>query len=185
MDDTESNSGRLANAEPSDQPPEAGDIGDTLPEDDGFPIGVGDVALDLAQGRPVHVLEATGETAAEWSEANNYELTENYGNSRLGATDSDRVFEVVYCSNAKSEPSKTYAMPESRLLRVETEAADDGRPVYQRVVRDVLEDLFAEASADTTRRTITDLAERNYGEELVDEARELADVEVRIGGDDA
>lgn len=151
---------------------------------DTYPLGVGDVALDLAQGRPVHVIEATGQTAAEWSDINDYELTENYGNGRLGASDEDLVYEVVYCSNAKSEPSKTYAMPESRLLRIETEAADDGWPVYQRAVRDTLEDLFVGASADTTRRTITELAERNFGKDLVSEAKELADVEVRIGGDD-
>jgi hypothetical protein len=105
-------------------------------------IQIGDVCLDLTQGRPVHVIEDTGLTAAEWSEQESYKLTENYGNGRLGATDEDSVFEVVYCSSAKSQPSKTYAMPESRLLRIETEAADDGRQVYDRVVRDVLEALF-------------------------------------------
>lgn len=108
-------------------------------------LQVGDVALDLAQGRPVHVLEDTGLTAAEWSELNEYELCENYGNARLDAAPEDSVFEVVYCSSIKSEPSKTYAMPESRLVRVETEAADGGRPVAERVREALLTDLLAEA----------------------------------------
>lgn len=108
-------------------------------------IQAGDVALDLTQGRPVHVLEDTGQTAAEWSEANDYALCENYGNSRLDAAEGDRVYDVVYCSSANSEPSKTYAMPESRLLRIETEVADDGEAVADRIKRELLADLFAEA----------------------------------------
>jgi hypothetical protein len=150
-------------------------------------LQVGDVALDKTQGRPVHIVEDCGQTAAEWSNANNYELCENYGNDRLGASDDDAVYEVVYCSNAKSEPSKTYAMPESRLLRIETEAADDGRPVADRAARNVLESLFAAAHHDDAPDTdaLKTLA-YSAGIEmaLVDEARELADVALTIGEDD-
>jgi len=77
-------------------------------------IKLGDVCLDLAQGRPVHVIADTGQTVAEWSEANNYNLLDNYGNSRFDTTNDERVFDVVYCSNLKSRSSKTYAYPESR-----------------------------------------------------------------------
>jgi len=151
------------------------------------PIQVGDVCLDLAQGRPVHIVEDLQQTAAEWSDANNYKLCENYGNDRLGATDDDAVYEVVYCSNAKSEPSKTYAMPESRLLRVETEAADGGRPVADRAARNVLESLFAAAHHDDAPDTdaLKTLA-YSAGIEmaLVDEAAELADVERTVANDD-
>lgn len=154
-----------------------------------YPIGVGDVCLDLTQGRPVHVVEATGQTVQEWSDANDYDLADNYGNARCGTTADDMVFEVVYCSSAKSQPSKTYAMPEPRLMRIETEAADEGRPVYQRVVRDVLEDLFLDATnsvdPDAYEEFLHETALRNYGSTLVEEARELADVEQTIGGDDA
>lgn len=158
------------------------------------PIHVGDVALDLAQGRPVHVVEDCGQTAAEWSEQNNYELTENYGNGRLGATDDDAVYEVVYCSNAKSEPSKTYAMPESRLLRIETEAADGGRPAADRVAVDVLEQLFDLAmNLDENWAVEPDdfedalcILTTNHSDRLAevgDEAHELADVSHTIGED--
>ena len=109
-------------------------------------ITIGDVCLDLAQGRPVLVVSDTRQTAAEWSGDNNYDLVENYGNARLGTTPDDRVFDVVYCSDAKSKPSKTYAYPESRLLRIEAEAAtDDGLRVHERIARDVLEDVFSAA----------------------------------------
>ena len=158
-------------------------------------IRVGDVCLDLAQGRPVHVVGDTGQTAAEWSEANNYELAENYGNSRLDTTPEDRVYDVVYCSSAKSEPSKTYAFPESRLLRVETEAADDGRPVAERAVQDVLEQLFDLAinlddewavEPDDFEHALTILT-TNHSDRLADvgeEAHELADVSHTVAPDD-
>jgi len=151
-------------------------------------LQVGDVALDTVQGRPVHVVEDTGLTAREWSELNDYDLLANYGNSRCGAEPTDHVYETVYCSDASSRPSKTYAMPASRLLRVETEAGDDGRPVADRVRRALLEDLFAEAhklgNGDLTA-ALNAIATEAADEDLVSEARELADVErTVVGGDD-
>jgi hypothetical protein len=145
-------------------------------------LSVGDVALDQTQGRPVHIVEATGQTAAEWSDANDYELCENYGNERCGAEPSDMVFEVVYCSNAKSRPSKTYAMPESRLMRIETEAADDGRPVADRIAIEVLAGVFrCHQENGLEHRDISTLMSEEFGPEIVDVARELADVDVTIG----
>jgi hypothetical protein len=154
----------------------------------GEPIQVGDVCLDLTQGRPVHVVEDTGQTAADWSEANDYELCENYGNSRLDAADDDAVFECVYCSSAKSEPSRTYAFPESRLLRIETEAADDGRRVYDRVAVDLLEAMFAHAlgrDEDLEAAWLQELAVAvGVDADAVDEAWELADVAQTIGSEE-
>jgi len=144
---------------------------------------IGAVALDLAQGRPVHIVEDTGQTAREWSDRNDYELADNYGNDRLGASDADRVFDVVYCSNAKSEPSKTYAMPESRLLRIETEATtDDGRTVDERITIDLLEALFdaAHLKSDRALSMLETLADDAVGKDLTAEARELASVDHTI-----
>jgi len=150
-------------------------------------LQVGDVALDTVQGQPVHVVEDTGLTAREWSELNDYDLPANYGNSRCGVEPTDHVYETVYCSDP-TRPSKTYAMPASRLLRVETEAGDDGRPVADRVRRALLEDLFAEAhelgNGDLTA-ALNAIATEAADEDLVSEARELADVErTVVGGDD-
>lgn len=156
-------------------------------------IQVGDVCLDLAQGRPVHVVEQYDGTAAEWSDANGYELTDNYGNSRLGATDDDAVFQVVFCSNAKSQPSKTYAMPEARLLRIETEAADDGRPVRERIVIETLATVLSAVrthgnqtgrEADMVREWLAEFDA--FDDELLAVADELAEVEHTIvsEGDD-
>ncbi len=148
-------------------------------------IKLGDVCLDLAQGRPVHVLADTGQTVAEWSEANNYNLLDNYGNSRFGTTNDDLVFDVVYCSSLKSRPSRTYAYPESRLGRIESEAADAGRQVADRVVVTVLTELFERAATDdegavtVLERYATDIG---YEDEAA-EARELAEVDRIIGGE--
>lgn len=151
-------------------------------------LHVGAVALDLAQGRPVHIVADTEQTAREWSDANDSELTDNYGNGRLGASDADRVFDVVYCSNAKSEPSKTYAMPESRLLRIETEAAtDDGRTVNERITVDLLEALFDAAyrsGDDQVLSTLEALADAAADRELITEAHELASVKHTIPQED-
>ncbi len=126
----------------------------------------------------------TGQTVAEWSEANNYNLLDNYGNSRFDATNDDRVFDVVYCSNLKSRPSKTYAYPESRLGRIESETADAGRQVADRVVVTVLEKLFERAATDddgavTVLERYTDV---RYEDEAA-EARELAEVDRIIRGE--
>lgn len=158
-------------------------------------IRVGDVALDKTQGQPVHIVEDTGQSAAEWSEANGYDLESNYGNSRCETGPEDHVYEVVYCSNAKSEPSKTYPMPESRLLRIETEAADNGRPVADRVVVDVLEQLFDLAmildedwavEPDNFEHAL-EILTTNHSDRmdaLGGEAQELADVGHTVTADD-
>jgi len=104
-----------------------------------------------------------------------------------GAADDDAVYEVVYCSSAKSEPSKTYAMPESRLLRIETEAADNGRPVADRIAVDILTDVFGlmERRPAFSESDIEAVAGNvDVHPDAVDEARELADVALTIGGGD-
>lgn len=148
------------------------------PDADEYPLDVGDVALDLAQGRPVHVIEVYGGDAAEWSAENNYDLKGNYANGRFGTTDADRVYECVYCSSLQSEPSKTYAFPESRLARIETESADGGRPVAHRVRVAAIAELFDAAhlsASDRTKAILEGLAEAAFGKDMTNEGRELAE----------
>ena len=166
-------------------------------EPEGVPseIQVGDVVLDLCQGRPMQVIGDPQQTAAEWSGDNGYDLLDNYGNSRLGADPNDRVFECVYVGSIKSEPSRDYTFPESRLARVEVESADDGRPVADRVRVETLEALFTMATSldgdwsiepeswsDAVAKLVTSAG--SIDDDLVDEARELAEVDAVVGGDD-
>lgn len=140
-------------------------------------IQVGDVCLDLAQGRPVMVVGTHDGDAADWSERNDYALVENYANARLGAEPTDAVFDCVYCSNAKSEPSKDYAFPESRLLRIEHESAT-GERLQTRLTRQVLADLAAAArewdDEDMVDQVALLASDAGYSGDLIRTAIELA-----------
>lgn len=150
---------------------------------------VGDPVVDLAQGRPMIVLDAPDLTVAEWSDANGYDLQGNYANGKFGPADDEAVVECVYVSDVRSEPSKTYTFPVSRVALIDAHHADDGRRVYERAVRGVLAAMFAVAADAVERDPVESLhliAEAATGDaDLVDEARELAGVERTIGGDDA
>jgi len=137
------------------------------------PFHIGDPVMDAAQGRPMVVLDVLGQTVAEWSEANNYDLMENYANSKFDPTPDEGVVECVYVSDVRSEPSKTYTFPASRIRLIDVHHADDGRRVGSRAVRAFLVDVFAAVNADTAHdvKQIGHLA--GYGS-VVDEALEFA-----------
>jgi len=149
---------------------------------------VGDPVVDLAQGRPMVVLDAPDLTVSEWSDINDYDLQGNYANSKFDPADDEGVVECVYVSDVRSEPSKTYTFPVSRVALIDAHHADDGRRIYERAVRGVLAAMFAVAPHVTERDSIEGLhaiAENAVADrDLVDEARELADVERTIGGED-
>lgn len=139
------------------------------------PLRVGDVCLDLAQGRPVQIISDPDQTAAEWSESNNYDLVGNYGNSRLGATEEDAVFDVVYVSNLKNQPKKSYAFPESRLGRIEVEAAEEAISSIQ---EEILFDFLVALIQEGQERDLTDLIpalDALLDPETVQAAEEVAD----------
>lgn len=135
-------------------------------------IQLGDVVLDLAQGRPMLVTDTYDYDAAEWSERNNYDLCGNYGNARLGASPTDAIFECVYVGSIRSEPSKSYDFPEARLARIEHESAVDER-VQTRLTRQILADLFEATNMDDVD-TLGGIATAAFGEELARDALELA-----------
>lgn len=152
-------------------------------------IETGDVVLDLAQGRPMQVVgeyDGNGEyepNAAGWSEDENYNLLENYGNSRLGATEEDAVFTCVYVGSVRSEPSKDYDFPVSRLARIEVEKAD---AMLKRPAEEIRQQLIASFAAEVSLSredgseevTIKELMIRAAGnEDLVEEAFEVGGIE--------
>jgi len=148
------------------------------------PYNIGDPVVDLAQGRPMIVLEAPTETVAEWSDRNGYELTENYANGKLGATSTEPVVRCAYVSDVRSEPSKDYTFPTSRVALIDSHHADDGRRIADRVTVYVLEELFVALSGLDAEVDLTTAATDLFGMDVVDEAKELAEVETTIGGDD-
>lgn len=147
----------------------------------------GDPVVDLAQGRPMLVVAVPEQTVDEWSEQNNYDLTGNYANSKFDPDPEEGVVETVYLGDIRSEPSKTYTFPVSRVALIDVHHADDGRRIYERVARDVLERLFGEIIEPNEKHEADWVGERleqaGVDPDLVAEARELADVEQRFGGD--
>jgi hypothetical protein len=123
------------------------------------PYQVGDPVVDLAQGRPMVVLEAPDQTVAEWSEANNYELTTNYANGKLGASDDEAVVRCVYVSDIRSEPSKDYTFPVSRLALIDVHHADGGKRIAERVQIDLLAAMFEVALILESGPSADDLAD--------------------------
>jgi len=91
---------------------------------------VGDPVVDLAQGRPMLVVRTPAKNMAEWSGDNGYDLAENYANSKFDPQPDEPVVECVYVSDIRSEPSKTYTFPVSRVALIDVHHADDGRRVY-------------------------------------------------------
>lgn len=149
------------------------------------PLKIGDPVMDAAQGRPMVVLDVPDMDAAEWSEANDYDLGSNYGNSKFMRSDSEPVVEAVYVSDVRSEPSKSYTFPRGRLRLIDAHHADGGRRIADRVFVDVLSSIFIAAKQDDIEGLEIDdadpilrLVHRAVGPtELVGEAYELAQAE--------
>jgi hypothetical protein len=135
---------------------------------------IGDPVMDAAQGRPMVVLDVPDHTVASWSEANGYDLMENYANSKFDPAPDEAVVECVYVSDVRSEPSKTYTFPVSRVRLIDVHHADGGRRVYERAVRGFLTALFAVADESEEIGRLQMLARAVAGEKLTAEALELA-----------
>jgi len=150
------------------------------------PYKTGDPVVDLAQGRPMVVLDAPAETVREWSDRENYDLTDNYANAKLGARDDEAVVRCAYISDIRSEPSKDYTFPTSRVALIDAHHADDGRRLYDRVAVEVLSRLFTAAMAwtDAEVSVVESMAVGEFDMEIIEEARELADVEQTITTDE-
>lgn len=157
---------------------------------------LGDPVVDLANGRAMVIVEKLADRVDEYDE---YDLEDNYANERLRVSPADPVYGTEYVASVGSEPSgprygdPPYAFPSSRLGRPTIESVDGIERVYEMVARDVLERLFVEAAGDAGRyaSALDDPAEvldsiagaALEDRDLVDEARELADVEQTIATD--
>ncbi|MFC5970036.1 hypothetical protein ACFPYI_01710 [Halomarina salina] len=156
-------------------------------------IEPGDVVLDLAQGRPMQVIERAADSVEEWVDANDYDLLGNYGNARLGASVDDAVYTCVYVSNLKSEPSNRYDFPAARLGRVEVEAAHpDGERIQEVIRRQLLTTMYEialKADAAESGRPDSFVQALNFCIDGVfgdvrDDAREIAEAETLLEAHD-
>lgn len=144
-------------------------------------LEVGDVVLDLAQGRPMQIVGRYDGDVREWSAENDYDLTGNYGNSRFEAEESEAVFDCVYVGSIQSEPSKTYAFPTSRLARIEVEAAEEellrvGDEIRQAFLTEILLGLRMDGDPSNASSLVRRAAEdAGLPQAAIEEAAELAE----------
>ena len=103
---------------------------------------IGDPVIDLANGRTMIVLDVPDQTVAEWSDANGYDLEDNYGNSKLDTTPEEGVVRCAYANSISSDPSKDYTFPVSRVCLIDAHHADGGRRMADRIVSETLTEVF-------------------------------------------
>lgn len=154
-------------------------------------LRAGDVAIDLIKRGKVMVLERAAISVREHRQTADYDIGDYGGNPLLDVTDEETVWTCVYLPDEPTtEFSGTYDFPESRLARVPVEEANqDLRRPQEAQALSMLEAMFT-AAMESRFETATDdlefIARQALPDDLVDEARELADVEqtVAAGGDD-
>jgi len=156
--------------------------------DDLATLKVGDVAIDLVKRGKVQVVGRAAKTVEEHQQREDYDIASYKANALLDVRDDEPVYSVVYLPDEPSTSfSGTYDFPASRLARVPVEQAnDDLRRLQHDLAVDLLEALFRRAYRDdmaSSPDALYDLATHaGLPQELVDEAEELADVEMQFDG---
>jgi hypothetical protein len=139
---------------------------------------IGDPVMDMAQGRPMIVLDTPGMTVREWSDANGYDLLDNYANSKFDPSPDEGVVECVYLGDVRSEPSKSYTFPVSRVTLIDAHHADSGRRISNRVVERLVTGLIGAAIDHEHTPTVADIqasfAEIGVPKDIIDVAEEVA-----------
>lgn len=161
-------------------------------------IRTGDVVIDLVERGKMVVVERAAHSVDAHRQTESYDISEYKSHPLLDVSDTEAVWTCVYLPDKPStEFSGTYDFPESRLARVPVEEANqDLRRTQERQAVSMLEMLFSKAaeidadwaveaqSFEEALRTVATSVE--IPEKIVDEARELADVEQTVAaeGDD-
>lgn len=145
---------------------------DVTADGDADAIQAGDVVVDLASGKALQVVSKSATPAGE------HDQTRSDATAEMFDADADEpVFNCVFLPDGErvSPPSKTYAYPESRLLRYPVEDAGDGKRIQHHLIAAILTDL-AEAVAGTPADMadpdpgvqFARLVEDTYGTDLAD-----------------
>jgi len=141
-------------------------------------IGTADVVVDLVSGKSLQVVSRSSVTAGDHPQ-----LRSDKTGAMFGADENDAVYNCVFLPDGEDvrPPSKTYAYPESRLLRYPVEDADDGTHLQTHLRAAFLQDL-AEAAGDQARlSTLYNIVKEAYSEDLAEYIHEWAEA---AGGED-
>jgi len=141
-------------------------------------IGIGDVVVDLARGKSLQVVSVATQTAGEHKQVRSDPTAEMFG------TDADDlVFNCVFLPNQDdgiSPPSKTYAYPESRLLRYPVEDATPNERLQREWLSNVLEQLAVVVTKfddDRQRQGVFRAVDEAFGEDVVETLEEFAEAQ--------
>jgi len=107
-------------------------------------IGIGDVVVDLSRGTSLQVTSVASKHAGEHPNVRSDPTADMFG-----VDDHELVFNCVFLPDgdgAFSPPSKTYAYPQSRLLRYPVEEATSRARLQREWLTNLLEDLAVEAN---------------------------------------
>jgi|GEM_PF-6558231 len=149
-------------------------------------IKVGDVCIDLVKRGKVQVVGQPAPSVGAHQDQNDYDIAQYKANALLDVSRPEPVFSVVYLPDEPSTSfSGTYDFPASRLARVPVEEANDDLRRHQHdLAVGVLEAVFdAMHRGGMFSEDDIDALAHHTGlpEDLVDEARELAEVEEQFG----
>jgi hypothetical protein len=116
----------------------------------------GDIVIDLVQGRPLYVSRVRADTAVEYFDDEDFDLTTYKVHPWLPIRPDDTIFECVFVptkpQDIPADPAdKTYDYPSGRLARIPIEHLYDSqtRPQFDRRV-EFLSQLFDRVDPDST-----------------------------------
>jgi hypothetical protein len=124
----------------------------------------GTVVVDLASGQALQVVSVATQPAGE------HPQTRSDPTAEMFDSDADEpVYNCVFLPDGEkvSPPSKTYAYPESRLLRYPVERATDGVDLQTHLRAAMLTQL-CEAADQSQLRALVDLAEAAFGDDVAE-----------------
>ncbi len=154
-------------------------------------IRSGDVVHDLVERGKMQVIEKAADSVAAYREREDFDLAEYKSHPLLDVSAHEPVYTCVYLPDSPTTSfSGTYDFPRSRLARVPVEEANqDLERIQDAQTIDLLARLMVAGEEWSDPDTFDEVAllakDAGIAEDLVTAARELADVERTIGGDEA
>lgn len=145
-------------------------------------IGAGDVVVDLTRCASLQVTSVASKRAGEHPNIRSDRTADMFG-----VDDDELVFNCVFLpdgDDAVSPPSKTYAYPESRLLRYPVEQATSNARLQREWLTNLLEDLAVTANelGAQHRICLREIVAEAFSDEVADLTEEFA---AAAGGESA
>ena len=143
----------------------------------------GDIVLDLVKRRPLFVRRRVANTAVEYFDEHDFDLTTYKAHPFLPITPDDPIFECVFLPTdfdqipTSTSDRQTYDYPRGRLVRIpveylygsETRPQTDQKTALVAACLRVASDAGDLAPVERTARTV-------FGDDVVDDAAERADL---------